>query len=242
VLVVVYGWSYSGSMSYVVPFGVRWVSIVVVNRKSMRWPGNHVKPCSKNALVGLLVDEVEAALAPWVDTLESRDRDALNRLPPESHNHIVINLGQTKGRQGETAVNGKIAVNCITPTGCEWLLKRNRPLLGIEKCALQGIPISGETAELFSQPFCADLAGNGFCTPVVTQIVMSMLTVFGRSLDPSILGSTSSNNGLAPHGDAAAADLCDAGPAEDEAAASGLHDSGTMDLDLLSDLLSEGLL
>jgi hypothetical protein len=101
------------------------------SEKSLKWPSRHVTPCD-NTRSGVLLDPVEATLAPWLDTLEDRDRDALSRLPKSAHDNLVINLSQSKGRQGETHVLGAVAIGCVTPGALEWLLQRHRPMLGVD--------------------------------------------------------------------------------------------------------------
>jgi hypothetical protein len=54
-----------------------------------------------------------------------------------------------------------------------------RLILGLEKCALQGIFVDPSVACQFDDKFFHDLAGNAFCAPVILVIVVSILVVLG---------------------------------------------------------------
>jgi hypothetical protein len=131
------------------------------------------------------------------------------------------------------------------------VLQRLRPLLGIEKCALQLIPVSDQAAQDFGQTFLADLAGNAFCVPMMVLLVIGLVTISGRSMDHGLLGSLLA--ATAQPNDASQPDELFAGPSspwhsepEQSPSVVAPHDAAdnadNLDkFDSLVDLLMEGL-
>jgi hypothetical protein len=73
---------------------------------------------------------------------------------------------------------------CITPNGTLWIRqtpeKDNRLLLGIEKCALQGIYMLPNAAAAISNRDKNKLGGNGFCAPVTLAISIALFIVMAK--------------------------------------------------------------
>jgi hypothetical protein len=113
-------------------------------------------------------------------------------------------------------------------------------------CAVQGIPIDAEAVETWGHHFAADLAGNAFCTPVVTSVIMSMLVVVGRHAGP-LPASSSRPHEFAPPAAATAVDPAAAAPAPATSAADAstssfeVGEDSLEHLDMLVAMLTEGL-
>ena len=82
-------------------------------------------------------------------------------------------------------LRGELLVRTITPAGKLWcaFLIPQRPAMGLEKMALQGLPC--DVAVRFTNGQLSDLAGNGFATPVIATIALCMLAEFSDILPPS---------------------------------------------------------
>jgi len=66
------------------------------------------------------------------------------------------------------------------------LEETGRPLLGIEKFAIQGIFVQTHVVPLFDNDFWSDLAGNAFCGGVVLTIALAVLLVLAKKhADPA---------------------------------------------------------
>jgi hypothetical protein len=102
-----------------------------------------------------------------------------------------VDFSQSKGTQGEDAKHGASCVGCVTPHGVQWLLAqdRQRPMLGNEKCALQGIGVNIDMYTRYGGNFFSDLAGNAFRPPVVLMLIMGLLVVLGRKINPTEFAS-----------------------------------------------------
>lgn len=122
-------------------------------------------------------DPFQASQCPWLDTITEREVDILKTVPFTR----VADLSQGKER---VPAPKKEVAPCIAPNATLWVRmkpeKDSRVIIGIEKCALQGIFMEPHVAEQFSNRFKDELAGNGFCSPVLLAISIAMFVAMGR--------------------------------------------------------------
>ncbi len=86
-------------------------------------------------------DTATVAASAWLSTLNRRERNNLKSLggmvKKELRPHAVLDLSQGVERRSMNSAAGW--VNCLTPSGLAWHLARQRPLMGIEKLAIQNV-------------------------------------------------------------------------------------------------------
>ena len=65
----------------------------------------------------------------------------------------------------------------LLPSSKMWLLRQERPIMGVEAMMLQGLTPS-KLAKLYPNSLFWSLAGNAFCAPVAVAVLMTSLTTF----------------------------------------------------------------
>ena len=93
-----------------------------------------------------------------------------------------------------------------------WHTQKHRPILGAEKCSVQGIPISREIAKQFSSELLGDIAGNSFCSFAIFSIFISLFLVLAKkdaAADPAAYAAEDSAVHQAAPTDEIIADMAD---------------------------------
>ena len=118
------------------------------------------------------------AAHPWYGTLSSRHKSEIelleSKMGPAEINNLIGDLSQD-ARDAFNRHEGR--VGCVTPGGLLWHFGLKRPLLGIEKLALQGIFPTEAVMEPFSDSMKSQLAGNAFNAPDFTAVFISLMAV-----------------------------------------------------------------
>ena len=108
--------------------------------------------------------------------LPSRDKDLLDMYGLEYPHptRVVVNTSQSDASCIENCTP------CITPQGEFWLSWRMRKMRGREALRFQGIYLDALQEASYSDSLLRSLAGNAFCTPVCTAVLLSLLSAFSR--------------------------------------------------------------
>jgi hypothetical protein len=141
------------------------------------------KRSAKTSSNNLASDPLLASQCPWLDVLTDRQRQVFDKLKFTK----VADLGQSEGRT--PSPNG-VEIPCIIPNSRLWVRltthtlqgpqESGRLMLGIEKCAVQGIFMDESWEADFDEVFKNDLAGNAFCGPVMLVVVIALLLTVAK--------------------------------------------------------------
>ena len=134
-----------------------------------------------------------AASNKWYDLLTARERECLRTKSAIG----IADLSQTEKRDGNQSDAG---CPCVTPHGVYWHMSHERLLTPIERCALQGVCIPRRLLAMFDAAFYNDMAGNGYCCPVLMSLVIGLLHVYSERFQ-STTSATSSSDTVEPSND-----------------------------------------
>ncbi len=133
----------------------------------------------------------EAHLCPWFNTLTTREQHVLSSvtggLKDGMENCALIDLTQSSSRKPANT-NPDVAC-CITPAALLWHCGRNRLLLGVEKCSLQGLWLPVSVTDSFDNGLISNLAGNAFCGPDFAKVLIAVFVALGNTGDFSTVCS-----------------------------------------------------
>ena len=145
-------------------------------KKTPTWVDNRDEPSQKKQRKRMgndkWADPMVAATNQWLDLLTPRERDIMKGVETG-----VVDVSQSASF---ATPNTRGPVPCVTPGAKFWDADRERLLTGVEKAVFQGIIHKRDVYEQFDKDFWHDLAGNSFCSPVVTLIILSWLSVLAQ--------------------------------------------------------------
>ena len=155
---------------------------------------------------------VAVAENPWLEVVGARARDNIAMLGqqrqqlgghPQNRNGGslvgLVDIRMSADRVPSECQGGQSRVSqvspCVLPNSILWHTGIGRPLLSVEKMALQGVTAPVALLEEMPTGVLDSLAGNAFCQPVWLVVLWTALYAIGSTLSSGSCGGDDSPNG-----------------------------------------------